>query len=831
MLGRRSRRVPPEAASEDSYRALADVFPECIVVHRSGTILYINPAGVEILRTGSATEAVGRCIYDIILPESLERARARVRRVEEDGGTTPPIESDYVRFDGTRFAAEARGAPITYEGRRATLLVIRDISGRRLIEESLRASEDRFRSLFTGMTEGFALHEIVLDPAGRPVDYRFLEINPAFERLTGLKADAIVGRLQSEVLPDNEGSWVQIYGQVALTGEPVHFDDFSGALNRHYEVFAYRPAPFQFAVIFMDITTRKKMEEALQAAHNQLEQRVEERTEALMRTNRLLRLLSECNQALVTLDDEQELIRAICQIMHEQGGYRMAWVGYAEQDTQRTVRPVAHAGREEGYLDQIKVSWADNDLGRGPTGLAIREGRVFQCTDFATRPEVGPWKDEALRRGFRSSISLPLFADGRPFGALTVYSGQPSAFDADQVSLLQELAGDLAYGIVTLRGRQQRDVMRRNLEEKTVQLRSLASEIIQAEEGERRRIARVLHDQLQQLIAAARYQVESLKGMWDDPAYLEAVGRVDATMGESLKVSRSLTTELSPPVRHDGQLEPVLEWLAVLMKQKHGLSVDVLSEGERTLKGEELIILLYQSVRELLFNVAKHAKVNVASVVIREGEGGVTLVVEDSGAGFDTRLLERSPRVAGGYGIFSIRERLTLHGGRLDIESTPGKGSRFTLWVPLTGEIRDDGTPPAADGGGRPLAAVTRGRKIRVLLADDHPVVRRGMAQALREYPDIEVVGEAQDGRQAVQMVSRLLPDVVIMDIRMPGMPGVEATRVIHGEYPRVRIIGFSAFEEPEEARAMKAAGAVAYHAKSDPPGKLIAAIRSVVEG
>jgi PAS domain S-box-containing protein len=831
----RERAIEGLRASEDRYRTLAEVFPECIVVHRAGEILYINPAGVAILRGGSAEATVGRSIFDIILAENMPLARERVRRVEQEGLTTPPIENEYMRFDGTRFAGEARGAPITYEGRRATLLVIRDISQRKRIEDSLRASEDRFRSLFTGMTEGFALHEIVCDREGVPVDYRFLEINPAFELLTGLKADQVIGRLQSEVLPDNEPSWVCRYGKVALTGEPVHFDAFSGPLGRHYEVFAYRPAPGQFAVVFMDITARRKMEQALQEAHNQLEQRVEERTAALTRTNRLLRLLSECNQALVTLDDEQELDRAICQIMCEQGGYRMAWVGYAEQGERRMVRPVARAGFDDGYLEQIKVSWADDELGRGPTGRAIREGCTRQCADFATESEVAPWRREALRRGYRSSIALPLFADGRPFGALTVYADRPSAFEAGQVTLLQELAGDLAYGIVSLRGRLLREAMRKSLEEKTVQLRSLASEIIQAEETERRRIARVLHDQLQQLIAAARYQLESLKAMWDDPSYLEAVGRVDATMAESLKVSRSLTTELSPPVRHGGQLEPVLEWLAVLMKQKHGLVVDVLSEGERTQKSEEIIILLYQSVRELLFNVAKHAGVDAASVSIREADRGVTIVVEDSGAGFDTLLLERSPRVSGGYGIFSIRERLTLHGGCLSIESAPGKGSKFILWVPLARAVPEGprgafaGQPPAPCGE-PPGEPAEQERRIRVLLADDHPVVRRGIALALKEYADIEVVGEAQDGRQAVQMVSRLLPDVVIMDMRMPGMAGVEATRAIHEEYPNVRVIGFSALESPEEARAMREAGAVGYHAKSDPPARLVASIRACTD-
>jgi PAS domain S-box-containing protein len=828
------------ASLSPTAERLAEFFPECMIVHRGGRILYINPAGVSTLRAGSPEAVFGRSIFDIIVPENLELARQRVRKVEEEGETTPPIESEYLRFDGTRFMGEARGAPITYEGARSTLVVIRDISGRARMEQSLRASEDRFRSLFTGMTEGFALHEIVCSAEGVPVGYRFLEINPAFERLTGLKREQVIGRLHNEVLPDDDPNWVRIYGKVALTGEPVHFENFSPALNRHYDVFSYRPAPRQFAVIFMDITERKRMEDALLAARQDLENRVEERTAALTRTNKLLRLLSECNQALVTLDNEQELIRAICQIMHEQGGYLMAWVGYAEQDADRTVRPVAHAGFENGYLDTIRISWADTDLGRGPTGTAIREGRVCQASDFGAQAETTPWRTEALRRGFRSSIALPLFADGRPFGALSVYSDAPAGFDADQVGLLQELAGDMAYGIMALRGRKQRDTMRKNLEEKTVQLRSLASQIIQAEEGERRRIAKVLHDQLQQLIAGARYGLEGLKGMRGGAEFQEALSRVDAMMGESLNVSRSLTTELNPPVRHAGKLVPVLEWLAILMRQKYGLDVEVRNDGETSLKSEGVIVLLYQALRELLFNVVKHARVKSAVVSMQERDGGVTLAVEDRGTGFDPRLLEQSPRVSGGYGIFSIRERISLHGGRLEIESAPGKGSRFTLWVPVTeeaGQGETDAEPVAAkakvirEARRETPARAGDGKRIRVLLADDHPVVRRGLALALKEQPDMEVVAEAQDGLQAVEMVSRFQPDVVIMDVKMPGMTGIEATRTIHAEYPHVRVIGFSAFEEAAQAKAMREAGAVGYLAKSDPPARLLATIRACAEG
>jgi PAS domain S-box-containing protein len=138
---------------------------------------------------------------------------------------------------------------------------------RRKIEASLRESEERYRSLFNGMTEGFALHEIVCDSKGEPSDYRFLDVNPAFERLTGLERGRVVGRLMSEVLPDEDPEWIRTYGRVALTGQPVHFANYAPVLRRHYDVFAYCPAPRQFAVLFLDITEQKLSEQRLAEAN------------------------------------------------------------------------------------------------------------------------------------------------------------------------------------------------------------------------------------------------------------------------------------------------------------------------------------------------------------------------------------------------------------------------------------------------------------------------------------------------------------------------------------------------------------------------------------
>ena len=198
--------------------------------------------------------------------------------------------------------------------------------------------------------------------------------------------------------------------------------------------------------------------EALEAVADRIAQCIERKRaeEKLARLNSTLRTLYECDQALVRATEEYELLRSVCRILVEVGGLRMAWVGYREFNQEKTVRPVAQAGYEDGYLEGVKITWADTERGRGPTGRAIRTGTTSWNSDILTDPYMAPWRAEALKRGYASSMALPLMGYGEAFGALALYAKEPDAFTQGTIEQYTDLANNLAYGVVALRNLEER---------------------------------------------------------------------------------------------------------------------------------------------------------------------------------------------------------------------------------------------------------------------------------------------------------------------------------------------------------------------------------------
>lgn len=186
----------------------------------------------------------------------------------------------------------------------------------------------------------------------------------------------------------------------------------------------------------------------------------------LRRVNRTLRMVNAFGRILIRERDENQLLGEICRIIIEIGGYHLAWVGFAQHDENKTILPVAHCGYEDGYLDTLKITWADVERGHGPTGTAVRTGTPIICRNILSDPAFTPWRDDAIRRGYRSSIAIPLKTNDDIMGALNIYTKETNAFDHEEIELLQKLGDELVYGITALRIRAEKeraeDALRKN---------------------------------------------------------------------------------------------------------------------------------------------------------------------------------------------------------------------------------------------------------------------------------------------------------------------------------------------------------------------------------
>jgi PAS domain S-box-containing protein len=257
-----------------TLRSIGDAL---IATDEKGRIVLMNPVAEQLTGwpLGMAAGVPLEQAFNIVHESTRIPCENPVTKVIQTGRVVALANhTTLIARDGTERNIADSAAPIR-NGRGAIIgvvLVFRDVSDEKRMLEALRKSEQHYRLLFNGMLDGFALHELICDSQGNPSDYRFLEINPRFEELTGLSANDLIGRTVREALPQTEPEWIQIYGQVALTGNPVHFERYTAALNRYFEVTAYRPAPGQFATIFMDVTERRKAEEDRKKMESQIQQ-------------------------------------------------------------------------------------------------------------------------------------------------------------------------------------------------------------------------------------------------------------------------------------------------------------------------------------------------------------------------------------------------------------------------------------------------------------------------------------------------------------------------------------------------------------------------------
>lgn len=362
--------------------------------------------------------------------------------------------------------------------------------------------------------------------------------------------------------------------------------------------------------------------------------------------------------------------------------------------------------------------------------------------------------------------------------------------------------------------------------DQAAKLRGLVSEVTLAEQRERRKLAGLLHDELAQCLALAKMKLTMLEAQSPENRGDETFGSIKEILAGAIHFTRSLMNDLSPPLLYDMGLSAAVLEFAARFREQTGLEVAVQAKGSVVLPYETRNIL-FQCVRELLVNVVKYAKTSNASVRIEKNESEIDIVVEDHGVGFDLGTLPSTPGEDRGFGLFSIRERVKLLGGTFQLDSAPGKGTRCRLYVPLritnaAGPVRGFSSPEAAG----PVTPPGAPRPIRLVIADDHQAVRQVLVLQMRDVPEVEIVGQATNGAEALEFARRLRPDIMLLDISLPDLDGIEVARRLRIEAPEVRIIGLSMFGGVEAER-MCEAGAVAFLSKDCERTDLLNAIRT----
>lgn len=552
---------------------------------------------------------------------------------------------------------------------------------------------------------------------------------------------------------------------------------------------------------------------------------------SLERVNRILMTLSQANEALVRATEENELLSEMCKVIVETGGYRMAWVGIAEHDAAQTVRPLAHAGHEDGFLSQAPIVWsADDEPGWEPGGKAISTGQPQVNLDTADTLAKPPWRAAALERDYRSSLALPLRFGEDVFGVLSIHAVEANAFRRRETALFVDLANDLAYGVSAMRERQRRAEMERLLahSQKMEALGQLAGGI-----------AHDFNNLLGAILGFARFIAEDCDDK--NPAHYHA-GRIMAAgqRGKAL-VGQILS------FAHKGEIKRERVFVGQLLAEVQTLAGASVPSTTRVTIEDSLpgavVVGDADSLNRMLLNLCINGHDSLeghpgtlclsvrptGTITLAPGDGAsgtggamaawedpegiaraaagifdpaiphVSLVVTDSGCGMDAQLLEKvfSPffttkgKGGGtGLGLAAVHSIVMAHGGALVVESRPGDGTRFEVVLPLAA---------AGDSLPAPEPATAPAKfefACRVLLVDDDSdfadmmlagLERRGAEVAPCSAP-LEALEGFRDDPDAW--------DILITDQTMPDMTGFDLIREVKKIRPDLPCILCTGFAE-----------------------------------
>jgi len=585
-------------------------------------------------------------------------------------------------------------------------------------------------------------------------------------------------------------------------------------LSRAYPVRDESGRIERYLGIAVDISERRQAEITLERYRDHLEEMVAERTEELSqaeaeqrRLNRAMRLLSDCNVAMVHANDESQLLGELCELVVRTGGYVCAWVGMAVRDATHSVRPVAQAGPPDAFMDFTHVSWdRQQDIGRGPMGVAIQTGCTQVLQDCWFQAEMAPWHEADRDIGYQSCVALPLTIAKQTIGAMAIYSKEAHAFGAEETQWLEELASDIAFGLQALRNRAELGRYQHQLEAR-VRERTHEVDALNAELVVKVRDAEVANQAKSFFLATMSHELRTplnavvgLTGLLAD----SPLGRRQRDYADKIQLSAQALRALIDDILDYTKIEAGELYLeqapfslnailrttaAVIGTGLHNKPIealfDVAPDVPDALVGDAL--RLQQILLNLTSNAVKFTDVgaivvSVRCLVIQAEAVKLEFSVRDTGIGIASGQLGfifqgfsqaelSTSRVYGGTGLgLAISSRLAaLMGGHIAVESTAAQGSEFHFSVMLglgASEPRADAQKLPAD--------------LRILVVDDHPLARELLAKTCAGFGwTVTTAASGMDGLHALRQggAEGCDCDLMLLDWRMPGMDGLEMLR------------------------------------------------------
>lgn len=582
--------------------------------------------------------------------------------------------------------------------------------------------------------------------------------------------------------------------------------------------------------------------------------------QTLKRLNRSLWALSACNEVLVRAEDEKELLDKVCRIITEISEYRLAWVGFAEHDEAKTIRAVAESGYDEGYLDSLELTWADTERGQGPTGVAIRTGEPSIIRNILEDPRYAPWRQSAKEHGYSSSIALPLKNKEQTFGALNIYACEEDAFDAEEIRLLQELADDLAYGLVALHSHQERDQLNRQLQQAQKmeaigqltggiahdfnnilasiigftslalqrfvsddqpELREYLNEVTHA--GERAR------DLVSQMLAFSRTGSSKVSLLQISPMIKEVTKMLQATLPSSIQLSSQVDADVPAVMMDPVQFQQVLMNMCINARDAIGSKGDI-DIRTHLVHFNDCGQLIAQAApkEELPCHVCDSCHNN-----IEEGDY-IELSVRDSGSGMNDEELKRifepffTTKDVGkgsGMGLSMVHGIIHEYGGHVLVDTQSGVGTKFRLLLPVVEGASIQKIDTKLEGS----LTNERLNDVRILIVDDEESVARFMGDLLTSRGGNVTV--MTDSQAALDLFSQepAAFDLIITDQTMPRLMGVELSQKVLELRPEIPVILCTGYSEHVNEEKAKALGIRGYITKPMEVNTLVNLVQSLI--